>query len=471
MVDCAVMEPNPQPQAATRSASAPQPPPLKVTTVSWADLLHSLIPILLLSAAAIWLTLHFVQPAPPRTLTMSGGPPGSSFELAAERFRALLARNGITLKILPSQGSAQNLERLSRLHARVDIALVQAGITAPSGVAPSRDSDDDAHVVSLGSMFYQPLTIFYRGARLQRLSQLRGKRIAIGKPGSGTRTLALALLKGNEIVPGGPTRLLDLEGAAARDALLSDRVSAIFLSGDSTPPAVMISMVHAPGIRLFDFTQAPAYTRRFPYLHAMTVPAGAFDLGANLPGRPIVMLGPAVELLGRASLNPALCDLLIQAAQRIYGGATVLHAAHEFPNTTTYTYPLDSEAARFYKTGDKSFTYRYLPFWLASLVNRMIVVLVPIIVILIPGLRFLPLLYSWRVNRRIHLRYGELMALERESLGPLTEQRRAALLERLHGIERAVILRKMPGSHAEQIYQLREHIQFVRKNLAQARAD
>jgi TRAP-type uncharacterized transport system substrate-binding protein len=463
------MEPNPQSETSSRSEAASPPPALKVTTVSWGDLVHSLIPILMLSAAAIWLTLHFVQPAPPHTLTMSGGPPGSSFELAAERFRALLARNGITLRILPSQGSAQNLERLNRPNARVDIALVQSGVTLPAGAVRPHDSDDGDNLVSLGSMFYQPLTIFYRGARLERLSQLRGERIAIGKPGSGTRTLALALLKANGIVPGGPTRLVDLEGAAARDALLSGRVSAIFLSGDSTAPAVMISMVHAPGIRLFSFTQAPAYVRRFPYLHSMTVPAGAFDLGANLPSHPIVMVGPAVEMLAHASLHPALCDLLIQAAQRVYGGATVLHAAHEFPNTATYTYPLDSEAARYYKTGDQSFTYRYLPFWVASLVNRMLVVLVPIIVVLIPGLRFLPMLYGWRVNSRIHRRYGELMALERESLGPLTPERREALLDRLHGIERAVILRKMPGSHAEQIYQLREHIQFVRSNLAQAR--
>lgn len=468
------MEPKPKPDDSRQPEGAPPPLALKVTNVSWSDLAHTLVPILLLSAAAIWLTLHFVRPAPPHTLVMSAGPPGSSFELAAERFRALLARNGITLKILPSEGSAQNLERLSRPHSRVDIALVQSGTSVVGGVgaAPTHDQDDDAQgLVSLGSMFYQPVTIFYRGPRVQRLAQLRGERIAIGKPGSGTRTLALALLKANGIVPGGPTRLLDLEGAAARDALLAGRVNAIFLTGDSTPPAVIIKMVHTPGIRLFDFTQAAAYVRRFPYLHPLNIPAGAFDLGANLPHRPLVLLGPAVELLAHADLHPALCDLLIQAAQRIYGRATVLHAAHEFPNTETYSYPLDSEAANFYKTGDKSFTYRYLPFWVASLVNRILVVLVPIIVVLVPGLRFLPQLYGWRVNSRIHRRYGELMALERESIGPLSRERRAALLDRLHQIERGVILRKMPGSHAEQIYLLREHIEFVRNNLSRAVAD
>jgi TRAP-type uncharacterized transport system substrate-binding protein len=468
------MEPNPKPDDSRQPEGAPQPLALKVTTISWSDLAHTLVPILLLSAAAIWLTLHFVQPAPPHTLVMSAGPPGSSFELAAERLRTLLARNGITLKILPSAGSAQNLERLNRPHSRVDIALVQSGTRVVGGVgaAPTHDQDDDAQgLVSLGSMFYQPVTIFYRGPRVQRLSQLRGERIAIGKRGSGTRTLALALLKANGIVPGGPTQLVDLDGAAARDALLAGRVNAIFLTGDSTPPAVIIKMVHTAGIRLFNFTQAAAYIRRFPYLHELDIPAGAFDLGANLPHERLVLLGPAVELLAHADLPAALCDLLIQAAQRVYGQATVLHAAHEFPNTETYSFPLDAEAANFYKTGDKSFTYRYLPFWVASLVNRILVVLVPVIVVLVPGLRFLPQLYGWRVNSRIHRRYGELMALERESIGPLSRERRAALLDRLHQIERGVILRKMPGSHAQQIYLLREHIEFVRNNLSRAVSD
>ena len=154
----------------------------------------------------------------------------------------------------------------------------------------------------------------------------------------------------------------------------------------------------------------------------------------------------------------------------MHGRANLLQSAHEFPNILAYTFPLDEEAARYYKSGDRSLAYRYLPFWMASLVSRIAVVLVPIIVILLPGLRYLPQLYRWRVDSRIHRRYGELMALERESLGELTAPRRAALLERLEEIERSVILRKIPGSHAEQLYQLREHIRFVRRNLGRAAA-
>lgn len=454
---------NPQARSARGRERAKRRLPLKITTVSWWDLAHTLGPILLASAVAIWLALHFVQPAPPHSLTMSGGPKGSSFETVAERYRTILARNGIDLKVIPSEGSLQNLDRLYAPRSHVDVALVQSGITETA-----RDSDSE-DLVSLGTMFYQPLTVFYRSRRpIARLSQLRGKRIAIGNAGSGTRLLALTLLEANGIGEGGATDLVDLEGDAARNALLDGRVDAIFLSGDSAPPQTIRAMLHAKGVRMFAFAQADAYMRRFPYLHRLDIPAGGFDLGANIPAKPISLLAPAVELIAHSDLHPALCDLLIEAAEAVNGRATLLQSAHEFPSTSTYTYPLDPEAARYYKSGDKSFAYRYLPFWLASLVTRIAVVLVPIVIILIPGLRYLPQLYRWRVDSRIHRRYGELMALERESLGKLTPERRAALLERLEEIERSVILRKIPGSHAEQLFQLREHIGFVRRNVSRS---
>ena len=397
---------------------------------------------------------------------MSAGPPGSSFETVAERYRAFLAQNGIDLQIIPSEGSLQNLDRLSEPHSQVDIALVQAGITEAA-----RQGSNTGKLVSLGSMFYQPLTLFYRGRKpIARLSQLKGKRIAIGRQGSGTRLLALALLDANGIDLKGPTPLLPVEGEVARQALLDGRVDAIFLSSDSAPPATIRAMLHARGVLMFDFTQADAYTRRFPYLYKLVIPPGAFDLGANLPPQTVNLLAPAVELIAHSDLHPALCDLLIEAAREVHGRGNLTQYAHQFPNTAAYTFPLDSEAARYYKSGNRGFAYNYLPFWLASLVTRIAVLLVPIIVVLIPGLRFLPLLYRWRVDSRIHRRYGELMALERESLGKLTRERREALIERLEEIERSASLRKIPGSHAEQLYQLREHIRFVRRNLQRSGA-
>jgi len=429
----------------------------KISSISWRDLAETLGPVLLLGLAAILLGLHFVRPAPPHKLTMSSGPKGSTFETIAGRYQKILARSGITLHIVASEGSLENLKRLSDGNSHVDIALVQAGVSANA---------DTSDLVSLGSMFYEPLTIFYRSPKpLQRLSELRSQRIAIGAEGSGTRFLALALLKANEIEPQAGTQLLSLEGEAAKDALLHQQVDAIFLAGDSASPAIIREMLHAEGVRLFEFSQADAYTRRFPYLNKLVLPAGAFDLGDDLPRSAINMLAPTVELLAHSDLHPALCDLLLEAAFEVHGHASLLQSAGQFPTPLINAFPISAEADRYYKSGSKSLAYRYLPFWLASLLNRALVVLVPILVVVIPGLRFLPQIYSWRIKARIHRRYGELMALEREAQGKLSEDRRAALLDRLEEIEKSVITGKMPGSHAEQLYVLREHIAFVRTEL------
>lgn len=449
----------PEPQAkATASKTKQRLSLLRVTRISWWDLAQTLGPILIVGALGVYLAVHLGGPAPPHSLTLAGGPKGSNFASIAARYQKILKRNGIELKILETEGSLDNLNRLSAPKSHVDIALVQSGLT---------ETNDTSDLVSLGSMFYQPLTIFYRSAKpLVRLSELHGGRIAIGPEGSGTRALALALLKANEIVPGGQTQLTSDEGEGARAALLQHQVEAIFLTGDSASGTTIREMLHTEGVRLFDFYQADAYVRRFPYLNKIVIPAGAFDLGEDLPSINLNLLAPTVELLAHSALHPALADLLIEAAEEVHGHASLMASAGEFPTTATHSYPISSEAARYYKSGDMSFAYRYLPFWLASLFNRIVVVLVPIFVLVIPGLRFLPQLYRWRINTRIHRRYGELMAVEREALGALSEERRAVLLERLAQIERSVISHRMPGSHAEQLYVLREHIHFVRENLA-----
>jgi TRAP-type uncharacterized transport system substrate-binding protein len=436
--------------------------PLKVIAISWTDLLETVGPALILCVAAILIALHFVRPAPPSSLTLSAGPAGSSFNTAAEQYKKILARNGVELKILTSDGSLDNLNRLTNPNSGVDVALVQAGVSG---------SGDTSDVVSLGSMFYQPVIIFYRShEELHRLSQLEGHRIAIGPQGSGTRFLALAMLRGNDIdTDNGKTKLLDLEGEAARAALINGDADAIFLSGDSAAPATIRAMLHSPGIRLFNFDQADAYVRRFSYLSKLQLPAGSFDLGENLPPTPITMLAPTVEMVSHDDLHPALTDLLIEAAIQTHGRATLLQNAGQFPTTAIHSFPIGTEASRYYKSG-RSFAYRYLPFWLASLLTRALVVLVPIFVVVIPSLRYLPQLYNWRIRSRIYRRYGELMAIEREALAHPSAERRAALLDRVDEIERSVIAVKMPGSHGEALYRLRELLHFVRARLSESEA-
>jgi len=435
-----------------------KPPPRLVArfvAISWRDLAVSFGPILLISIAAIYLAVRLIQPAPPDTLTMAAGPKGSTFWNAAQKYRAILARNRITLNVLETEGSADNLKHLTDPHANVDVGFVQ------DGIAPAQQTNG---LMSLGSVAYVPVAIFYRGPMITLLSEFKGKRVAIGAEGSGTRELALALLKANGITPDGPTKLLPLSGDDAAQALASGKIDAAFLTGDNAQPAVLGKLYRSPGITFYDFTQASAYARRFPYLTQIDMPMGSFDLGKNLPSTTLHMIAPTEELVARDSLHPALSDLLVEAAREVHGRATVMQKAGEFPAPLARDFPISDDASRYYKSG-KSFLYRLLPFWLASLADRLLVVLVPIIVVLIPGLRLVPSLYAWRVKSRIYRWYGALIAIEREALNDTSAAEREALVQRLDKIEESVNGLKMPLAYADQFYVLREHIGFVRARL------
>ncbi|WP_321840564.1 TAXI family TRAP transporter solute-binding subunit [Paraburkholderia bannensis] len=445
-----------------KSPSGRKPPVRLVArfvAISWRDLAVSFGPILLVSVAAIWLAVRLIQPAPPSTLTMSAGPKGSTFWNAAQKYKTILARNNITLDVLESEGSAQNLARLSDPASHVDVAFVQDGLATnkvPQGL------------VSLGSVAYVPLAVFYHGPPVTRLSQFEGERLAIGAEGSGTRELALALLKANGIEPGGKTQLLPMSGDDAAHALVEGKIDVAFLAGDSAQPPVMGRLMRMPGVRFFDFAQADAYARRFPYLTAITIPMGAFDFGRNLPAAPLHFIAPTAELVARDSLHPALSDLLVEAAKEVHGRSTLLQRAGEFPAPRAQDFPISDDAARYYKSG-KSFLYRLLPFWLASLADRLLVVLVPVIVVLVPGLRLVPGLYAWRVKSRIYRWYGSLIALERAALADNSPDERRSLMRQLDKIEESVNGMKMPLAYAGQFYVLREHIGFVRERLLAVR--
>jgi len=407
---------------------------------------------MLLIFACFW----FFYSAPPHTITLTSGVPGSSFDTNAVKYRDFLARKGVTLKILSSEGSLQNLQRLNDPSTDVDIGFVQGGTTN----GPSRFK-----LVSLGSLSYEPLLVFYKGSNSAALlSELKGKRLDIGPVGSGTRPLALALLKLNGIEPGGATVFVERDAVDPAKALLDGTVDAVFLMGDSASPEEMGRLLRTPGVQLLDFPQAEGYTRRISYLDKLELPRGSLDFGKDIPPHDVYILGPTVELLARPQLHPALCDLLIEAAQEVHGRAGLLKRKGEFPAPLEHDYPISTEASRYYKSG-KSFFYRWLPFSLASIVNRVLVVFVPLLVVLVPGLRAIPALLKWRVKLHLYRWYRALLGVERELLGPLTRQQREQLLARLDEIEKAVHKMKVPASFADQFYGLRGDIGFVRDRL------
>ena len=417
----------------------------------------SLIAIVLIVVVTAFAAYWFFHSAPPDTITITSGPAGSIFQMNAEKYRKILARNGVKLKILPSQGSQENLKRLTNPSFHVDIGFVQGGVTGGLKI-------DD--LVSLGSISHQPLLVFYRSNEsIDLLSQLAGRRLAIGPEGSGTHTIALILLAANGIQQGGSTELTDLEADDAVKALTEGKVDAVFMMGESASVQNMRTLLRTDGVHLFDFTQADGYTRRINYLNKLELPKGSIDLGKDIPSHDITLIGPTVELIARPDLHPALSDLLIEAAQEVHGRAGLLQRRGEFPSPLEQEITISADANRYYKSG-KSFLYRYLPFWMASLVSRILVMVVPIIVVLVPGLRFIPMVFRWRVRLRIYRWYRALLALEEDLVVELSAEVREALLTRIDRIDEAVNKMKVPASFADQFYELRGHIAFVRSRLS-----
>ena len=430
--------------------------PNRLAVVSWRDLAIIILPALLFIALVVWVTFRFVRPAPPDTIVIASGPDGSSFRNTADKYRKIIERSGVKVKILASHGGLDNLQMLANPETRVDVGFVQGGLT---------DGVNIDALKSLGSLFTQPLIIFYRSARqIDELSQFRGKRLAIGPEGSGTHFLAMKLLKGNGI-DGKPTVLLDLAGEEAAKALTDGHADAAFLMGDSATPAVMRGLMTTPGIKLLSFVQADGYLRRFSFLSKLTLPRGAIDLGKNIPAGDVQLVGPTVELVAREDLHPALSDLVIGAAREVHGGPGMFRNAGEFPSPLKRDFPISEDAERYYQSGSR-FLYTHLPFWLASLTDRLLVIVIPLVVVIIPTLRLVPVIYRWRVRSRVYRWYGVLMAIEKEIFSDPTPEQKQEILRRLDRVEEAVNLIKMPLSFADQLFVLRSHVSMVRDRLA-----
>jgi len=418
------------------------------------DLLFLVVLPLLALIATYWIAVRYVKPAPPDNFVMTTGAPGGAYDLFAQRYRDILRREGITITLKPSAGSIENLQRLKDPNLHIDVGLVQGGLvegTPPEGLT------------SLGTVYYEPLWIFYRGKEnLDKLSQLASKRIAIGPEGSGTRPLALQLLKASGALVES-TELFPLGGLDAEKALVEGSVDAVLQVAATDAPSVQAFM-KAKEIKLASLAQAEGFTRRFTFLSMLRLPRGAIDLALDLPPHDINLLATSANLVVKDDFHPALGYLLLEAATEVHGQAGLLQQAGEFPAPNKTEFPLADEATRFYKSGTP-FLYRYLPFWVANFMQRMLIVVLPLVAIVIPLLRFLPMLIEWRAKSRLFKWYENLKELERDVSMQPGGGNLDDYLERLDEIERGVNNTRISRNYSDWAYNLRSHIDLVRHRI------
>jgi TRAP-type uncharacterized transport system substrate-binding protein len=406
----------------------------------------------LAAAALLWLAVGLLRPFPPHRVVMATGLPGSDYPEVGARYRAILARSDIDLVLVPTSGAIDNLARLRDPGAGIDVAILQGGTTTP---------DESPDLVSLGTVFYEPLWLFVpESFNGKSVEALRGRRVSIGPEGSGAHALSLKLLAKIGVTPEFANLLGYPPEEAAAKLLAGEIDGAAMMEAWDSP--VVKRLLASPKVKVASFPRADAYVEIFPYLSKLVLPAGAGDIERNLPPTDSVLLAPKGCLVVRRELHPAIQYLLLQAATEVHSVPGIFRRPGQFPAPEAIDLPLSDEAVLYYKRG-RPFLQRYLPFWLAVFVERLLVLLIPVAGILYPVVALLPPLRTWEVRRRILKLYGELRSLEELMDEGPGEGRAEKIAKRLADLEQAAARLKVPMYYADQIYTLKQHIAMVRE--------
>ena len=438
------------------------------TLLSLRALLASAGPFILLAVALLALAYGWLDPNPPKRVTLATGPAQSAYAEFGARYAKALAQTGIEVRLLPSEGSSDNLQMLR--DGRADLGFVQGGSNEAAVNA-------DSGIESLGSLFVEPLWLFYQAdaalkinpnGLLTALAQLKGLRVNVGTAGSGVPALMEKMFEVNRIEPGA-MKLSKLEQTPATVAFLNGELDALVFA--SAPESLMVQMLlQTPGVKLMDFAQNEAYSRRFAFLAPVTLPRGVVDLAGDVPAQDVRLVAPTTTLLARDGVHPALLGLFSQASLALHSKAGWFNRAHEFPNAANTEFALAKEAERTIRNG-VPLLQRYLPFSLANLMERMWLALGIIIAVLLPLSRIVPPLYQFRIRSRVFRWYGQLRAIE-ERLGTQVGRSRdgspesvKALVRELDEMEAHVEKISVPLSYADELYSLRNHIDLVRQKL------
>jgi len=416
-------------------------------------LVITLIALVALTGVLTWLTFVVFRPTPPRSVTMAIDPEGSFNAIAAKRYSELLRRDGIDLKLVPTAGAVESVARLQDPRSGVSIAII------PSGVTDEQKSPD---LISLGTLYYEPLWGFSRGRAVRRHEDLAGLRISIGPEGSGSHLLATEFLARVGIINRTSATLLSLSAEDSAAKLQSGEVdAAILLDAWETP--VVHQLLTAKDVSLDGVPRADAFVALYPFLHKLTLPAGVADMKENRPPNDVVLLATKASLVVRRDLHPAIQYRLLEAASRAHSAAGLFHAAGQFPAPEVIDLPLGTHAREFYKTGPP-FLQRHLPFWLAVLAQQLLVLLIPVLGVVYPLLRFSPAIYSWLQHRRVYRLYSELMVLEGE-MASSPAHHTDKYMERLNQLEERASRLSLPMAFQPLLYALRLHVGVVRQRI------
>ncbi len=404
-----------------------------------------------LALIILFFVVQRLNPAPPDHLTLAVGDDQMEMESSLKLYQRILKSDGVKLDIKYTNGPFENMDMLEDDNSGVSAAFVQDGLGS---------FEEHPNIESLGSLFYEPLWIFYRGKNnYEYLSQLVGDKISVGKAGHGTLVLTERLMKISGLDPE-VADLINMSSTEAAEALKKGKIDVAILMLPASSPIVK-DLATTKGIKLMNVVQAEAISRKDPAFRHLVLPRGALDLESDFPAQDIHLVSSTTTLLIRDRLHPALSYLLLKAATEVHNPAGIFEKKGEFPNSKDDSFVLSKDAVQFYKSGG-TFLQRYLPYWLAAWLDRFIFLVIPVVAFLLPALKTLPQLYFWRQKTKIYQRYGELKFLEMQIKPEASVTEKENYLKQIQLIEDRVDKMKMPKNFSDYIYSLKGHIQLVR---------
>jgi TRAP-type uncharacterized transport system substrate-binding protein len=410
-------------------------------------------------ASISWVALAYFFPSPPSKFVIAGSFPGGHYERLAHEYKEILARSHVTVEVRTTAGAVDNLKLLQDPNSGIQIGFSQGGIS---------NGKQAPDLLSLGRINHQPFWLFHRVTEpLDDLTELKGKRIALGPVGSGTRAVTEKIL-GISGVNSETATLMPLAARNAYDALVEGKIDALFLVFTPEEP-VLQSMLKDPRIRPMSFTKAEAITRIFPTLVRLVLPRGAIDYERNIPAADVTIIAATNVVLVRKEINPALIDLLMQTMLEAHGEAGLFQKAGDFPTHTDPEFPMAETAVDFYKNGP-SFLHRYFPFWVTHYAQRSIAVLTAVIAIALPLFSFAPKLYRGFVAYRLGSLYRRLRVIEASLQKGASSSEFAALEAELESVDRAIHLLGVPMQHSDLYFSIESHLDLVRTRLELRRA-
>ncbi len=426
------------------------------------DVFKAIGPGALVTVIGFVVALYFVEPPPPDVVVIATGKRGGSYYAAAKQYAEVFARNGVNLEIRATAGSRENYQLLLEDND-VQLAIVQGG-TAPKDVQKTR------RLEAIATLYLEPVWVFHRLKQpVTELRQLKGKRIAVGDDGSGTQVLATELLSDNGVKSGHDgTNFTNRGGRSAVELLKAGEVDAAFIIQAPDSP-IIAGLLQAEEIHLMSFVRQRAYSRRYPFLMSVVLEQGVIDFERNLPRHSVKLIAPVANLVAREEFHDAFIPLLLEAATARHASGGLLANAGEFPSLKHTEFP-PSEATRHYMTSGPSFFQKHLSFWVASLIDRTKIMLLPLLVLLIPLVKLAPPVYRWRIRSRIYRWYGILREIDQQlHHGELDKF--ASHVETLNQMKRELEQVNVPLSYMQEFYHLRLHLDLVQQGLDERRRD